>query len=243
MKIHKNYKIPETPLDLTLEQVIKDVSLRNVGASDTARLMTLLNIELTDVATYAEILGIIGRDKKDVFYPISLVDELPKYTKIQKDLSIEGVNFGTQFNIFESCTMEAILHLTALVDALYNASNPITPDTVATAMQNPAPFEDFENDFYLRYLEALPELIGTVVLGSKSKPLDTLTDLAARIADMPAAKLLKIESGFFLSIQTIATRNNPKLAACLGLLATFTPSKNSFGLTKRILVQVRNLVS
>lgn len=245
MKNYKGFLIPENVLDLTLAQVVQDITIKNQGADENARLMALIGIDLDNVMIYTEIIASLGKEKKgDVFYPINLIEKIPAYAKDCKDLKVEGVSFEGQFNIFEMCTVGSLAHLEELIDTIYTESNPPQMTTAMEGIANKEAIENFENAIYLRYLAILPELIATVVLGAKSMPLDTLSEVKTRVAAMSAVKLLKIESAFFfLIVKSLMARHSPNLAACLNLLETLPASKNTFGLTNRILLQVRALTS
>lgn len=247
MKVIAGVNVPDNASEIKLAQYVEYLKLKNIGADESELQMSVLGLDLTDSAKYIQIIQHFAKTSKgNTGVLVSMFEEMGKYAKSCTDLKLCGICFGSKFNIFEELTTGAVAHLDTIFDEIsegFNISDDLKEFSFSMSDAKRDLLIDAENELFFRYMERLPEILATIILGAQKKTLDTLPDVINEVAAMPAVKILRIETNFFLfRLMGKATINTPALVHYFALLETLPLTKNHLGFEKRIYLQMQNLI-
>jgi hypothetical protein len=243
MKTINGILTPENAFDLSLDQVIRFITSSIANKGDDEIQMAVLGLGELRAMDYLKIVKAMPSN-----FIIKQYSSLPKAIQSVTDTKIDGINFVPQFNIFKECSFESTEHLADIFNEIGDSLN--APEKFNT--YNPNNFEEnkeelieIENELTLLYIEKLPEILATIVLGAQKKPLDRLAAMTETIRKMPAAKILKIEHGFFLSATAMLQIFQVRYSIFLHLkqLAILLSSNTCLGCGNRIYYHLRALIS
>lgn len=248
MKTISGVAVPENASELKLAQYIEYLKLKNLGADESEIQMSVLGLDITDSSKYIQIIQHFAKTSKgNTGVLVSMFQDMGKYAKSCTDMKLCGVCFGNKWNIFEQLTTGAVAHLDQIFGEIsegFDVSEDLKTFAFNMPTEKASELIEVENELFFRYMERLPEILATIILGAQKKTLDTLPEMINQVAAMPAAKILKIESSFFLfRLMAKTTVNTPYLVRYFALLETLPTMRNHLGYTKRIYLQMLESLS